>query len=204
MKKYLSIFLGICFFFLMPELIMAASFSISSSVKTVSPNSTFTVSVGGDAIGKVNLSVKNGTLSTNSVWVEQDKQTVTVKAGASGQVVVTATPEKGFSDADANEYHPGAKSVTVSVVSGSSNSKPSSPSQSTKPSTNTQKPSGGEQKSSNNLLSSLKMSSGELSPKFSQDVLEYSVNFSHDVSTITISATALDEKAKIEGLGEKN
>ena len=211
MKKYLSLLLGVCFFFLFPKVFFAASFSISSSTKEVSPNSTFTISVGGDAIGRVNLSVKNGTLSTTSVWVEQNKQTVTVKAGASGQVVVTATPQKGFSDADANEYQPGAKSVSVSIVTKDTNTKPtnpSNPSSSNKPSSNqkpstNQKPSG-PTKSSNNLLSSLQVSSGELSPAFQENVLEYSLHYSHDVTSITLSATAKDSKSQVEGLGEKS
>lgn len=206
MKKTISILFFFCSFFLVPKIIFAASFSITSSTKQVSPNSTFTVSVGGDAIGRVNLSVKNGTLSTSSVWVEQNRQTVTVTAFSSGSVVITATPQKGFSDADANEYNPGAKSVQVNIVA--PNNKPSG---SNKPSTNPKpsQPSSGTQKpvvdtkSSENSLSSLKISVGTLVSEFSSDVKNYTVNLPKDSTSLKIEGTSKHEKARIEGLGEK-
>ena len=112
----------------------AATFSMSSSTKQISPNGTFSVSVGGDCIGRVNLSVTNGTLSTSSVWVEQGYTTVTVTAGSSGQVTITATPETGFSDSDANIYNPGSRSVTVKIGTSSN----TSTNNQSRPSNNTQ------------------------------------------------------------------
>ena len=78
-KNILIIFSLLCF--LLPiNLVWAASFNLKSSANSVKPNGTFTISVGGDCIGRVNLSVSNGSLSSNSVWVEQNTQTITVTA----------------------------------------------------------------------------------------------------------------------------
>lgn len=133
------------------QLSFAASFSLNSSTKQVTPGGTFSISVGGDCIGRVNLKVSNGSLSQAAVWVEENYQSVTVTAGTSGTVTVTATPETGFSDSDANEYKPGSRSVSVSIVAPAQPSKPSTsgntstnkPSTPNKPQTNqpTQKPS---------------------------------------------------------------
>lgn len=175
----------------------AASFNLKASTRQVSPNGTFTVSVGGDCIGRVNLTVSNGTLSTNSVWVENGYQTITVRAGSSGSVTVTASPVTGFSDPDANIYNPGSRSVTVTISS------PSNPSTSqTKPTTQTKPSVQGPAKSSNNNLSSLTTSVGELSPKFNSNTTEYSLNLSGDTTSIKISGASADSKAKISGLGD--
>ncbi len=130
-----------CAILCIPTPTFAASFGLSSSSKQVAPNSNFTISVGGDCIGRVNLSVSNGTLSTSAVWVEENYQTVTVTAGASGSVTVTATPEVGFSDSDANEYKPGSRTVTVNIVAPTppaptTPTQPSNPTPTTPPASN--------------------------------------------------------------------
>ncbi len=107
----------------------ATSFNMTSSVKQVAPGDTFSVSVGGDCIGRVNIKVVGGTATQTAVWVEENYQTVTITAGNSGTVTVTATPETGFSDSDANEYKPGARTTSVNIVA------PSQPTE-TKPNTN--------------------------------------------------------------------
>ena len=48
----------------------APSFGFSASVSTVKPGGSFTVTVGGNCCGRVNISVKNGSASASSVWVE--------------------------------------------------------------------------------------------------------------------------------------
>lgn len=192
MKAKIFFLVGFISFFLFIPSVNAASFSMSSSKKEVNPNGTFTISVGGDCIGRVNLSVSNGTLSTNSIWVEQGYMTVNVTAGASGTVTITATPVTGFSDPDANLYNPGSRTVTVSISSNTSSS-----GNTTKPST----PSTTKKKSGDTNLASLTISSGKLSPSFDANVTEYSVNLKGDTTNITIDAKASDSKAKINGLG---
>ncbi len=194
--------------------VKAASFKITASKTNVSPNETFSISVGGDCIGRVNISVTNGTASTSSVWVEQNYQTVNIKAGGSGSVTITATPTAGFSDADANEYKPGSRSVKVTIVSPNTstpsekpNTKPGNSGNNNNTNSNIKNPVKNEQtvteeKSSNNLLSSLSINSGILTPNFDANVSEYSVDLSKGIKTISISAESQDSKARIEGTGE--
>lgn len=123
----------------------AASFSMTASSAQVTPGASFTISVGGDCIGRVNLSASGGSISQSAVWVEENRQTVSVTAGNSGTVTITATPEAGFSDSDGNEYKPGSRSVSVKVVAPSqpTQSQPSTPTPSgttTKPQSTTPKP----------------------------------------------------------------
>ena len=186
MKKYKIIIISLITMMLSILPLNAASFSMTSSTKNVKPNGTFTINVGGDCIGRVDLKISNGTLSTNSVWVEQGYTSVTVNAGSSGSVTITATPVTGFSDRDANLYNPGSRTITVNISSGSTNtSKPSTP------------------KSSDNNLSELKISGYELTPAFDKTITEYRVDLKSETTKITINAVSSDSKAKIEGLGEK-
>lgn len=201
MKKWLVIILFSIIFTVWGGQVEAASFRMTASTTKVKPNGTFTISVGGDCIGRVNLKVTNGTLSTSSVWVEQNYQRVTVKAGSSGSVVVTATPVTGFSDADANEYRPGSRSVKV-TINAASNTTPTKPS-SNQSTSSTKKPQTQEpEKSSNNLLSSLSINSGTLEPNFKANINEYSVKLPKDAKTISINAASQDKKAKVSGTGE--
>lgn len=200
---------------IIPQTIKAASFGMSASTSQVAPYGSFIVNVGGDSIGRVNLSVSNGSLSTSSVWVEQGYARVYVTAAGSGTVTVTASPTAGFSDADANPYNPGSRSVSVRIVTPSSSSGSSTPSygnqNTTRPSTAGQKKQTNETtnnepeeiKSANNNLSSLTIKEGKLSPNFEASQTEYTVKLKANVTAITLTASAEDGKAKIEGLGAK-
>ena len=60
----------------------------------------------------------------------------------------------------------------------------------------------GNVKSSNNYLSSITVSAGDLSPEFYRETFEYTIeNLPEDVQQIEINATAEDERANISGLG---
>jgi hypothetical protein len=204
MKKYLTLIICSLILILGALPVNAASFSMRASSTQVSPNGTFTISVGGDCIGRVNLSVNNGTLSTSSVWVEQSYQTVTVTAGGSGTVTVTATPTAGFSDPDANEYNPGARSVTVSIIDNTSvPNNNNNNNNNSKPYSKPQTPTYVDNRSTNNMLSSITVSSGTLSPAFDTNISEYTVQLASNTTSITVNAESSDSKARINGIGEK-
>lgn len=204
MKKYLTLIICSLILILGALPVNAASFSMRASSTQVSPNGTFTISVGGDCIGRVNLSVNNGTLSTSSVWVEQSYQTVTVTAGGSGTVTVTATPTVGFSDPDANEYNPGARSVTVSIIDNTSvPNNNNNNNNNSKPYSKPQTPTYVDNRSTNNMLSSITVSSGTLSPAFDTNISEYTVQLASNTTSITVNAESSDSKARINGIGEK-
>lgn len=214
MKKLIGVTLFIFMLILLGGNVDAASFKMTASTSEVSPNGSFTVSVGGDCFGKVNLSVSNGTLSTSSIWVDQDYQTISVKAGGSGTVTVTATPTVGFSDPDANEYKPGARTVKVTIVNKNNNTQEKPSNQTGTSGTNNnsnknnntsnKKPKDEEEKSSNNLLGSLNISTGTIEPNFDANVSEYSIELPKDTKTISVNAESQDSKARIEGIGEIN
>lgn len=201
MRKCIGLFFSLFILCLFTSSVEAASFNLTPSTKQVAPGSTFTVRVGGEAIGRVNLSVSNGTLSSSSVWVEENYINVTVTAGESGVVVVTATPVTGFSDSDANLYNPGPRSVSVSIVSNSSSTNPN-PKPDAKPSmgasTTTPK------KSSNNDLVALKVKEGDISPNFQSSCTEYSLTLPSNTQEINIEGNPKEEKSKVEGLGKRN
>ncbi|MCI9246708.1 MAG: cadherin-like beta sandwich domain-containing protein [Clostridia bacterium] len=209
MKKYIGILIMIVFALILWGVpVKAASFGMSSSKRQVKPNESFTVSVGGQCIGRVNISVSNGTASTSSVWVEENYVPVTIRAGGSGSVTITATPTVGFSNPDGDEYSPGARSTTVTIYQKPTSSTTQKPTtNNNKPTTNTNtstsKPNQEEKKkSSNNMLSSLTIENSNLSPKFDKNVSKYEVNLPANTDKIKISAKAEHAKAKVEGTGE--
>lgn len=115
LKKILFLALTFCLLVPMSAYAATPSFYVKASASSVSPNGTFTVTVGGQSVGRVNISVKNGTASPSSLWLENNETKITVKAGGSGTVTVTATPAEGMSDLDGNLYSPGSKNVSVTI-----------------------------------------------------------------------------------------
>ena len=107
-------FIASAFCFCLP--VSAASFSMTASATQVAPGAKITVSVGGDFIGRVKLKATGGTLSQSAIWVEENRQTITVTAGNSGTITVTATPEPGFSNSDGDEYKPGSRTVSIKII----------------------------------------------------------------------------------------
>ena len=215
-KKVLMIvssFILVMGLFILPGSLMAASFGMSASTSTVVPGGSFTISVGVNCYGKVDLSVSGGFISTNSIWVDNDYQTVTVTAGSSGNVTVVATPVKGFSDPNENEYYPGKRTVSVTIVQpqkpsdnggGTQVQQPSKP-QTPQNQQNQQNPQEdvNDKRSDNNNLASLAISSGKLTPAFHAETTEYRVELAATVTSINITASAADAKAKVNGTGTK-
>lgn len=213
MKKIKKLMILLIFVFTMTIThlsVFAASFTISASKSSVSPNESFTVYVGGDCIGRVNLSVTNGSLSTSEVWVEMGTVSITVIAGSSGKVTVTATPTEGFSNADGDEYNPGAKSVTVTI------NKPETEKPSTGDSEEGSNSSGNSSESedypyipptiefsSDNNLKSLTISEGTLTPSFTSSTTSYTVNLASTVTSIDVNASVNDISARLSGTGRK-
>lgn len=116
MKMAMSVMVAVMLIVPMTALADGGTFGISASSNTVDPNGTFTVSIGGQCAGRVDITVDNGTASESKIWVDEGYESVTITAGTSGTVTVTAIPYEGFSDPDAMEYIPGNKSVTVTIV----------------------------------------------------------------------------------------
>lgn len=191
-----------------------AALSISTSKYTVSPGETFsvTVSVSGDEAGAINLSASNGTLSSSYVdLMTQSSVTISCTAGSTGTVSIYASGKVANYSTETEVQQSVSKSVTVQEpvqssnnTSGSSgNSSSSSGNSSTttnnsKPSTSTSTTAKPEEvkKSSDATLKSLVIEGQELYPEFSTTVNEYNVKVANDITSIKISPTVNDSKAK--------
>lgn len=231
MKKILSVF-TIILIILSGCKAFAADYSFNiSGPKEASNGETVTINITGNGLtGKVLLSAKNATLNSTQVWVE--KNTVSVTAKITGfPASITASPS-GLSDNDYNDVTIDSKTLTInekkdsgnnssggsdtggsntggSNTGGSGNSgSQDKPDESNVPSeSNNNKPKKEVTKSSNNSLKELSIGTGKLTPEFSRDTYEYSVEFDdtvnlYNLSEIEVSATAEDEKASVRGTGK--
>ena len=182
----------------------AASFSVS--VKN-NGNGTLTVTASsGTHAGGLSVSAggQSGTLAIRTIG---SSDSTTLKTGT-GTFTVKVTA-LSLSDANYNLVEGETISRTVTVTDKSSTSSSSSSSSSSNSSSNssssntttTQEPE--VKKSSEKNLSSLSVSEGTLSPKFSSGTTTYKVDLTSETESLTISAKAKDSKAKVSGTGKK-
>lgn len=188
----------------------AASFSVSRSASSVSPGGSFTVTISASGAGQFSVSASNGSVSSSSVWVD-GSASVTCTAGQSGTTTVTVTavdatgydesPITGSQSTSVSIKSPSSSSGSSSSSSSGSSSSSSSNNSSSSTTTTVQEPE--VKKSSEKNLSSLSVSEGTLSPKFSAGTTTYKVDLTNEVKKLTISAKAKDSKASVSGTGEK-
>lgn len=100
----ISIMVLLMLFIIMLSKTYAADLAISVNGNNVTISSEYT--------GKVNLSITGGTLSSNSVWVENNSQTVSVNVTSENGATITATPET-MSNSDGILVQVGSKSITI-------------------------------------------------------------------------------------------
>lgn len=209
MKKILLSFLSVLVAFTVlvihPMEVSANNFTASASVSSVKPNGSFSVTISGisNVRARFDISVSNGSGSTSFSATGQSSQTLNIRAGSSGSVTVTIRISDG---ATMDEVDITGQSQTLTIPikqasdGGSGSGSGGSSSGSSGGNTSNQKPP--VNLSSNNDLASLSLSQGTLSPEFSADVTEYSVDLPADVTSIHINASASDSKASVSGIGE--
>lgn len=183
MKKYIKI----CILFLITFMIgktevNAASLNISASTKSVVRGGSVIIRVtASDVMGKMSLTTSNaGVLSggTSSVWIENETKTYTFKANAAGSATITVSA-LDMSDAGGNAYG-GSQSITINVY----NPAPVV-------------------LSTNNNLGSLGIEGKELTPGFSPDVIEYSVEMEPETTKVNVIGSVADGRSTVVGLGER-
>ena len=100
MKKYIKEMLLIVFFvaimWILTTTSNAASISLIPSKTSAEAGENVNVTVSSDCVGRVNLTVSNGKISTNKVWIEGGAQSVTVTVGNSGTTTITASAQDGI------------------------------------------------------------------------------------------------------------
>lgn len=203
-----SILCGLLFTIIAPVQVLAASFGFTVDKSSVNPGGAFTVSINVNGSGMFYFSAVNGTVSTASQYCDTTCS-VGVTAGSSGVVTVTATPGQAGTDEEVTTFNDelvtGSQSVNVSIISqqqSTDNNEQSSQESTEQQQKQDQKET--EKKSNNANLSSLSVSNGTLSPKFSASKTQYTVNLTGVVSKIKVSAKAADSKASVYGTGEQS
>lgn len=209
MKKICNFIISISFVFIViffeGKNVFAASYSISVNKSTVSSGETVKITVYGNGCeGSFKISVNNGASVTGytSIWTSESS---TIKAG-NEDFTITVIPES-VTDANTaenitNKFSPKYAKIKIkksNLTSGNSSSSNNSSSSSN--TTTIQEPE--IKKSSEKNLSSLSVSEGTLSPKFSSGTTTYKVDLTSETESLTISAKAKDSKAKVSGTGKK-
>ena len=223
MKKILLCFILIFGMFAFP--IDAKAISASSSLSgptTVTVGSTISVTASVSAsrmyiiqgnITSSNNSVLSGSgslykkadLSVSENGFTSASKTVQFTAKSEGTATIKLI-DTGIGITVDDEPISFSSSLTVKVVAKTNNtssnsSSSSSSSSSSNVSTTSQEPE--VKKSSEKNLSSLSVSEGTLSPKFSAGTTTYKVDLTSETESLTISAKAKDSKASVSGTGEK-
>ena len=189
----------------------ASTISFSSSSPKVGESLRVTVSVPNvntvDLKATVSGCGTNGTIQIVDGSMTGNPKTfsgsVTVTPTSTGTITVTISDSSNAVLNGSYVSVGGSRTITVSNKQSSSNSSSSSSNNSSSSSntTTTQEPE--VKKSSEKNLSSLSVSEGTLSPKFSSGTTTYKVDLTSETESLTISAKAKDSKAKVSGTGKK-
>lgn len=185
----------------------AASASIKASKTTIYVGETtkITVSVNSTETWSLGITSNGGSLSgtpkdADAAGSEVSKQVISCDftANTAGTYKINLSGDVAGSDLKKKSV---ANSVTITVKNKEQNpvAPPSNNDdipQETNPGTTTTK-------SSNNYLSSLKVSEGKLSPEFSFRTYNYTVDVGEEINSIKVTATAEHNKAKVSGTGKK-
>jgi len=158
----------------------AASFSVSVGSKSLSKGNTTKLTIkGSDVTGRFNISSSNSSvvsISEDRAWIENDSYTITLSALNVGTSTITITPTSSVSDGTGNKANLSAKTIKITV---------SLP----------------REKSTDNTLKNLSVEGYEISPSFSKDTLDYTVDVEEGTKNININATANSKYASVSGNG---
>lgn len=200
--KYLSLILFV--FVVFTTKVFAADYDISLTSNTVTVGNTVSLRIDGSAsqlTGRFNISSSNtsvATVSSSSVWIEKNSESIVISTKAAGTAVITVSPVAGISDANGDEPAIQTKTITITV-----NAKQTLPAPNTGNSggNNTSSPAHRE-KSSNNFLSSITIDGLSLNEPFDKEKLEYTLTIPAETESIKINAQLADSNSKAVGIGE--
>lgn len=186
MKKYFKhIVIFLFAFFIVKHDIFALS--ISASVTNVKNGSKVNINVSnGDVLGSYTISSSNTRVLSGGPYSSEfqypDKsESWSFTAVGPGTATITFTPTKMAAlSENGNSYYTQSKSITINVY----NPAPVV-------------------LSSNNKLASLGVEGKEITPGFSQDTLEYSVEMDPETTKVNIVGSLADKNATVVGLGER-
>ena len=156
---------------------------VSASADVGTNGSTITMN-----IGKYSLA------ATNTI-------SVTFKASTSGTASVSASVVSAVDNSTAEEVSLSGASTSITVANQAAEETPPPADEPTTPPAGSED-AGNEEapKSADNSLSSLKLSSGTLSPSFKYNVTNYTATVGYNVTSVVVSATPSNAKATIESV----
>lgn len=169
----------------------AASLSIKTSKSTVSPGESFTVTV----------TLSNGagyvTSGGQTQWLDNSSFSYTKTAGNSGSISITASGTAADYSTEKDENV--SASTTVKIQDKNSGGSPNNGSPTKKPTTT--KPVEEKEKSKDSSLKELAIAEGAITPEFNKDVKEYALTVPNEITSVNVTATPTDSKAKatVEG-----
>ena len=189
--------------------VQAANVSLSVSASTVNIGDTVkvTVSVPDGTTATVDLNDWSNVLSFSSSSVDvgtnggtitinlgkmsmanSNSVTITFKANTSGTANIRATVVSAVDNNTVEDVALGGASTTIKVENKTTDSGNNGGTTTTP------------QLSADNSLSSLKLSSGTLSPSFKKSTTKYTATVAYDVKKVVVSAKTSNEKATIESV----
>ena len=180
MKKTFALVAIFFLFIVSSPVVYAAGLGISASSRTVTTGGSVTVTVNASGlIGRFSVSSSNGNVlsgGTSSEWIEDGSHSFRFTAKSTGEATITVNCLDVSTTS--GENYTGSKSVTIKVVAP-------------------------REKSNNNNLSGLSVEGYSITPEFSKDTLEYSLEVPAETEKIAINASKEDSYASIDGIGEK-
>lgn len=169
--------------FMIIENVSAGNLGVSASKTNATIGDKVVISVSASGLaGKFSVTSSNGSVlsgGTGSTWIDNGSQTFVFNANAVGSATITVTPIDVADYSTGGAYTAG-KSVRVNVKA--------------KPVVVLSK---------DDTLSSLGIEGKELTPAFSKDTLEYSVELEPDTTSVNVIASASNSGASISGAGAR-
>lgn len=200
MKKIKIIIISMFFLIaicLLTKTTNAAYISVKPNKSSVQPGETVTLNISSDCVGRVNLTVNNGTVSNSRVWIEGGTQQVNVVVGKSGKTTITASAENGM--LSNNGVDVSISNATASITINNNTTENAKPNTSVQKPTETPKT---PEKSKVATLSNLGIKPNDFSG-FKSNKYSYDVEVPNDVEKIEIYANKGQSAQKITGTGTK-
>ena len=205
LRKVLIIMLFVGLMWILPNIVNAAYISVTPSKTIANSGERVNVTINSDCVGRVNLSVSNGAISSDRVWIEGGSQSVTVTVGSSGNTTITAAPQEGQMSSNGNDVNVATvrKKINISTnTNGNSNNGNSTSGNNGKTETNTNNNSNTKSNNANLLMI-------ETQPVdfkgFSQNKQSgYSVTLENEADRITFSYKKANANSTVNIINKTN
>lgn len=201
-KKWIKVALfAIIFYFAISAYnkVNAVDLAISLSKSNAEVGETINVTITSAYTGRVNLSCSSGgTLSESKVWLENNSQTIQLKANTEGKISITAQAEGGTLSNNGADVAVGTKGASVNFTKRNTTTTPNN-----NDTSNQEKPEATTIKSNNANLSDLGFTPNDFKG-FKPNTTTYNATVSSDVGKITIYAKTQDKKSTVQGAGVQN